>query len=372
MNTTRQFILGLFFLGALSTLVFYTLFFTDFTLFEDTVVETVYFPDASGLRAGDPVMVAGLRIGRVGDIGFNMNAPNEERIEVKLLLDEPVTLRNDYVISIEETTMLGGRHISVEPGRFEGEVLQLEEGQNLRGTVAENPLAALGAVGDLVDRNSEAFSNILKSLEEAVAKINAGEGTAGRLINDEKLARDLSEAVASVRTVAENLAVTTADINAGRGVIGTLLNDDELVTEMKEIVADVRSIANDLKEGRGTLGRFLQDETMADDFQAAVQSISTFAQSLVEGEGLLARVINDPELSDHAVELVTNLRQTSEDLAAMVAHARAGEGTAGKFIMDEELYEEILTTVGLLTRSLEDYREAAPITALTGVLFSVF
>ncbi|MFT5463060.1 MAG: phospholipid/cholesterol/gamma-HCH transport system substrate-binding protein, partial [Planctomycetota bacterium] len=264
MNTTRQFILGLFFLGALSTLVFYTLFFTDFTLFEETVVETVYFPDASGLRAGDPVMVAGLRVGRVGEIGFNMDAPNEERIEVRLLLDVPVTLRTDYLISIEETTMLGGRHISVEPGRFEGDALQLAEGQNLRGTVAENPLAALGAVGDLVDRNAEAFGNILKSLEETVAKINAGEGTAGRLINNVQLGRDLSEAVASIRTVAENLAVTTADINAGRGVIGALVNDDLLVSDLKAIVADIRSIAGDLSEGRGTLGRFLKDDSMAD------------------------------------------------------------------------------------------------------------
>ncbi|MFT7542062.1 MAG: hypothetical protein ACI9K5_003039, partial [Gammaproteobacteria bacterium] len=316
--------------------------------------------------------VAGLRVGRVGEIGFNMDAPNEERIEVRLLLDVPVTLRTDYLISIEETTMLGGRHISVEPGRFEGDALQLAEGQNLRGTVAENPLAALGAVGDLVDRNAEAFGNILKSLEETVAKINAGEGTAGRLINNVQLGRDLSEAVASIRTVAENLAVTTADINAGRGVIGALVNDDLLVSDLKAIVADIRSIAGDLSEGRGTLGRFLKDDSMADDFQAAVQSISTFAKSLVEGEGLVARLINDPALSDQAAELVTNLRQTSVDLAAIIAHARAGEGTVGKLIMDEELYEEILTTVGLLTRSLEDYREAAPITALTGVLFSVF
>ena len=52
--------------------------------------------------------------------------------------------------------------------------------------------------------------------------------------------------------------------------------------------------------------------------------------------------------------------------------ARAGEGTLGAIVMNDELYQEVLRTVGLLTRSLEDYREAAPITSFTGVLFSAF
>ena len=65
MNTKRQFLLGIFFLAALSVLAFYTLFLTDFTLFSQPERETVYFPSAHGLREGDPVLVAGLRVGRV-------------------------------------------------------------------------------------------------------------------------------------------------------------------------------------------------------------------------------------------------------------------------------------------------------------------
>ena len=39
---------------------------------------------------------------------------------------------------------------------------------------------------------------------------------------------------------------------------------------------------------------------------------------------------------------------------------------------DRELYDEALVAVKLLTRSLEDYREAAPVSAFTGVLFGAF
>lgn len=372
MNTKRQFVLGVFFLASLSVLVFYTLFFTDFTLFQEPVEETVYFPDAGGLREGDPVMVAGLRIGRVGTLTFDIDAPNERRIGVQLLLDEAVPLRSDYEISIEETTMLGGHHVEIEPGRFEGQALARSGGVDLMGSVAPNPLAALGSVGDLFDDNSEALSGILRNLEQAVAKINSGQGPAGRLVNDEAMGRDLSEAIGSIRTVAENLAQATADVNAGRGVIGALLHDQQLVDDLKGTVTDIRNLASELNAGRGTFGRFLKDDTLADEFEAGVRSLSNFAQNLESGEGTIGKLINDPELASQVASVITNLETATSDLAAIVEHVRSGEGTVGRLVMNDELYEEILVAVGLLTRSLEDFREAAPITSLTGVLFSAF
>ena len=372
MNTKRQFILGVFFLASLSTLVFYTLFFTDFTLFKEPVEELVYFPDAGGLRDGDPVMVAGLKVGRVGQVDFDLEAPNERRIQVTLLLEQPLTLREDYSIAIKETTMLGGHHIAIEPGSFGGQTLSRDEGVPLMGQIALNPLAALGSVGDLFDDNAESFRGILENLEEVVRKINAGTGPAGRLVNDDGMGRDLSEAIANIRLVADNLAQATADLNAGRGVLGALLHDEELVGDLKGTINDIRNLAAELNAGRGTFGRFLKDDTLADEFEQAVRSFSAFAQNLEKGEGALGRIVNDPELADEVSEIVANLRQTSEDLSAVVAHVQAGEGTLGKIVMNDELYEEILTTVGLLTRSLEDYREAAPISSITGVLFSAF
>jgi len=51
---------------------------------------------------------------------------------------------------------------------------------------------------------------------------------------------------------------------------------------------------------------------------------------------------------------------------------RAGQGTLGKLFADEKLYDQLSLAVALLTRSLEDYREAAPITAFTSVLFAAW
>ena len=40
--------------------------------------------------------------------------------------------------------------------------------------------------------------------------------------------------------------------------------------------------------------------------------------------------------------------------------------------MDEELYDQLRLAVGLITRSLEEFRESAPISSMTGVIFGAF
>jgi len=59
-------------------------------------------------------------------------------------------------------------------------------------------------------------------------------------------------------------------------------------------------------------------------------------------------------------------------LADVVGTVRDGRGTVGKLIMEEQLYYEIVKAVGLLTRSLEEFREAAPIGTFTNVIFGAF
>ena len=58
MKKQRQLLLGIFFAVALSVLAAYTLFLTDVHFFTEPTREVVYFPEAYGLREGDPVQVS--------------------------------------------------------------------------------------------------------------------------------------------------------------------------------------------------------------------------------------------------------------------------------------------------------------------------
>ena len=125
MNNQRQFLLGIFFLITLSILPVYTLFLTNIDLFGKQITETVYFPDAFGLKEGDPVQVSGLQVGHVKDLDFDPNAEHSKRIKAILSLDREIELMRGAKITIQESTLLGGRHVDIDPGEFGGPPLDL-------------------------------------------------------------------------------------------------------------------------------------------------------------------------------------------------------------------------------------------------------
>ena len=113
MSSQRQFLLGIFFLTALGLLGFYTLFLTDFQFFGEPVTMQVGFKDAHGLREGDPVMIKGLRQGRVKSLRYEPTAPDEHKILAVLHLNYEIVLTDQARIVIKESTLLGGRQVNI-------------------------------------------------------------------------------------------------------------------------------------------------------------------------------------------------------------------------------------------------------------------
>lgn len=365
MNKQRQLLLGLFFATALSVLAAYTLFLTDVHFFTDPTRELVYFPEAYGLREGDPVQVSGLRIGRVKELDFDINAEPSRRIRAILLLDKQVELLQGASIKIAESTLLGGRHIDIDPGAFGGPLLDRDEDGALYGGIQKNPLQALGDLGAVLSENRDAIGNILSNTDAIIASVREGRGTVGRFLADEGMANEFVSTISNIRDATDQL-------QSGEGVLGALLYDQELLGTVHGAVDSLDAIGTDIRSGRGLVGRLIYDEELSLEVTRGIRSFSDLGQQIQRGEGVMGKLLADEELGEELERIVLNVKAATLDLKAVVAHVRTGEGSLGRILMDQELYDEALRSVKLLTRSLEDYREAAPITAFTGVLFSAF
>ncbi|MEL6712771.1 MAG: MlaD family protein, partial [Planctomycetota bacterium] len=79
MSPRRHLMLGLLFLAATGILSYYTLFKTDFSLFDEKQELVVYAEDARGLRKGAPVLFAGVRWGKVDSVVPDLSRPRERR-----------------------------------------------------------------------------------------------------------------------------------------------------------------------------------------------------------------------------------------------------------------------------------------------------
>lgn len=373
MNAQRQFFLGVFFLVALSILAFYTLFLTDFSsIWGEQIVVTADFPEAHGLREGDPVLVAGKRIGRVRSIDFDPQAPPVRRIRIVMHLDEQVEILTGYRIAIQESTFLGGRHVDIDPGPGGAAPLTLIEGEVLAGVVDENPIAALESIGNLVAENSETVTSVLENVDAILAQVRAGEGVVGRLIYDEEMGQELADSVTDFRASVASLREVSESIQRGEGALGRLVVDDTLYERAVSLFDDLALIAADLKAGKGALGSLVYDQELESELERIVSNVDAITTGLANGEGALGKILSDPELAEELAGIITNFHQASADIQGVAANLRGTEGTLGLLMNDRELYDEALTAVKLMTRSLEDYREAAPVSAFTGVLFGAF
>jgi phospholipid/cholesterol/gamma-HCH transport system substrate-binding protein len=399
MTGTRQLLLGAFFLTAFGLLATYSLVFFEYSWFGDKTTMRIEFPAANGLRVGDSVRVAGMGVGRVTRMSFDATAPPDRRIAVTISLDEPIVIREGYSVLIEETTLLGGRDIDIDMGPPDASPITIGPDTVLVGKLEAPPFEALSQVGDLVTENREAFRNIVANLDAVVAGVRAGEGTIGRLLSDEALGTRVGEAVDGFAVVMDDAKAITGDIRAGKGTLGKLFTEESLyaaaealVDDMRDGMANLEVILADLEQGRGTLGRLFRDEGLADTVQAAIDDIKRIVEQASRGEGTLGRLLMKEEIADQIETILAklnssegalgalitdeqmsaDLRVALADIAEIVDTVKRGDGTVGKLIMSDEVYGEILAAVRLLTRSLEDYREAAPVSTFTSVLFGAF
>lgn len=399
MSSKQQTLLGLLTVAALAVLGFYTLFLTDVNLFGKSIQMVVQFPDANGLREGDAVLVAGLRVGRVKTMAFDARAERSKRITVVINLDEEIPLFEDYSIVIEESTLLGGRNVSILPGQSAAPPLELTPGIALVGHVAPNPIDSLSTLGTLIDANSGSITDLFTNFAAVSSDLRKGRGLLGRILTDDELADTASRGVDDFAAMGADLRELSRRITAGEGTIGRLFSSDEMYDQVYATVTDLKDLADGIKNGKGIAGKLFGDEALAAEVDRALRNFSGISDDLAAGRGTIGKLLKDDTTADNLTAITTDIKAVTDKVAAgegtigklfasdelyqsllsfsqridsMTAKLENGDGTLAKLLSDDELYDEILTGVKLLNRSLEDYREAAPVSNFTSALFNIF
>ena len=269
------------------------------------------FGNLKGLKTGDEVQMAGVKIGTV-----NTTRLGRERVEAVLAIDPSVQIPTDAVASVETSSLLGSQHLAVSFGKS---ATLLQDGAEIktRATVDMNEvISQLGSLGakleqvadgvskamgggeggsssiftkleHLVDANGPKLTETIANLQDITNKLKNGEGTMGRLINDPKLHDELVASVAEIklaaadtRTFVINAQSIIADVKSGRGAIGTLLYDPATADNLKFTVANIKEITTKLNSGQGTLGKLLADDQLYKDVQGVVKKADKAVDSL--------------------------------------------------------------------------------------------
>ncbi|MDQ3748553.1 MAG: MlaD family protein [Acidobacteriota bacterium] len=353
----------------------------EFNPFEKKLRLKARFSAADGLREGSEVQLAGISIGKVEKVNLlPTGSPEDAKVEAVLNVAEnldgrPITerIRTDSTAQLVATSLLANdKMINITPGTSNG--ASVDEDHVLASTSAMS-------INQLTQTGNELLQQINKMAiptNEILNKANRGDGTLGRIINDESLYNNLDAAVGETKVTLAKLQNTIDRINRGDGSAGKLLNDPELYDNLNRSVAQLEAISRDLRAGKGTAGKFLTDDAIYNDTRAAIADLRVSASKingiaddfklitndLNEGKGTAGKFLKDERLYEDARTTITRLNTTAEKFELILGDVQAGKGTIGKLLTDETLYNNVNQTASNVnqlssegTKLIYDFRQ---------------
>lgn len=353
----------------------------SFNPFEKKMKLRIRFETADGLHAGGDVQLAGVSIGKVEDVKFlPPDSPDGERIEatlsvVKELDNKPINelIRTDSTAQLVATSVLGNdKMVNITPGTSKGSPVDENAALATSPSIGLNQLTSTG--NDLLAQ----IKKIAVPANEILNKANAGEGTLGRVINDETLYKSLDEAVIETRNTMKRVQTTIDKINSGEGSAGKLVNDPALYENLNKTVSQLEAISSDIKAGRGSAGKFVTDDALyeetrntiaelkksAEKISAIADDVKSITTDLKDGKGTVGKIFRDEKMYDDAKEAIARFNLTITRIDTVIADAQAGKGTIGRLVTDETLYNSINQTATNVatftsegTKLLDDFRK---------------
>jgi len=200
MKRFSEFIVGVVFIAAMVTLGYFTIIrgelFSDKEYYELTVI----FPDVESLSIGNKVLVNGVESGTVESIELMSDA----RVIVTMKMFQHFALYENYRIILKNQTAIGGRIIVIYPGEFKREGVlyePIESYKNLHGITIGDPLSK---ISEVIDENRGDLREAIINLREFSEKINKGEGTIAKLVNEDKIHKDTGKLIEELRETIED------------------------------------------------------------------------------------------------------------------------------------------------------------------------
>ncbi|MHB8763819.1 MAG: MlaD family protein, partial [Deferrisomatales bacterium] len=309
--------------------------------------------DVAGLAVKGEVLVAGISVGTVEAIGLE-----DGRARLVLRLHSGVQLPADSSASLRTHGVLGEKYVAIQPGRSPQ---PLKEGDLLR------PGPPPGDLDQLVNRFNDISADVKRVTERLANVFGTPEGEAKL---DELLTGLRDTAVGLRGAVDENreaLRATLADLRALSAQLLALVSANR--AGIDDVVAQSRDFTRTLAEATPAIARNLETltrdtgEVIAENRQDLRQSVSSLrdaagrlsatleaVQDLVAAagsrEGTLGRLLHDDSLYQDLQGTLAGLREVTDRL-------NRGEGTLGKLLTDDSAYTELSGSLRSL-RSVSD------------------
>jgi len=326
-------------------------------LFERQYRLVAGFSQIGGLIQGATVRLAGVPVGRVGEIQLPKAGSDKVRVELLIARRVQDRIRADSLARIETLGLLGDKIVDVSLGSPSAPILQ--EGAELR---TEEPfdtarLTQQGAelLQNLVGLSTELrgtlsritaspagadIAETVRALRSLATEIERGQGVLHRLVYDRKLGTALSDAGDTLRQLGETVRRIDR-VLADPRTAGLAGEAERTLAEARAAAERVNRILREVEEGQGVLHALVYDEgRILKDLEGFLARASALVTGVERGEGALGVLLRDPDAARAVRRVVT----AADGLAQAVERARTDDSLLRLLLEDSALAADLRET----------------------------
>ncbi|HKV04561.1 MAG TPA: MlaD family protein [Candidatus Acidoferrales bacterium] len=298
-----------------------------------------YLPEVDQLQTGAPVTLDGIEVGNVESLRLTPR-PQDHRHNITLVLrvDKRYQdqIRTDSGASLVTQGLLGNRYVSITRG-ITGSVIPPY------GVI---PGAEVPDVKQIVQRGADVVQNLgvlSEQIGDIVDKVNRGQGSLGRVLNDSSLYNHLNDTAARLDAVATS-------IQQGQGSLGKFVASDDLYNKADAAIGKADDLLAAVRDQKGTMGKLIYDPTAYDSIKGFAEKGNALLGDVREGKGTLGKLATDDTL-------FANLRDASANVRDATGKLNSNQGTMGKFFTDPAFYDNMTGLSGDLRLLIGDFRQ---------------
>ena len=323
-NETR---IGLFAVIVIAIFIWGYKFLKGQNVFTTSTELYVEYDQVNQLAQSAPVFINGFQVGVVTSI--YLKPEDMQTIITVLSIDRGVNVPKDAVAEIISTGFIGGPAISLFFDKACMGANCAQSGDYIKGRV-KGLLESMIAKDEL----DEYMGKISENVDVAVDNLN-------KKLADPDPNNLIGQTVQDLRATSANLKAATSRLNS---LLGS--------RQISSILTNLNNITDSIEASGGSIKGML-DNTAA--FTSQLKDIRL--DSTMDNANAMLR-----QTQQTVAELETTLKTANlavGELAALIAKVKNGEGTIGKLIADEGLYNKLLETTNQINGFIQDV-EARP------------
>ncbi len=212
-----------------------------------------------------------------------------------------------------------------------------EEGEKTLRSILENLQGTIQTINQTVQENDEDITRIISNLSSFSEHLKEiGDANMGDvrtiLVNIRNASEQIEQLVAGINDI-------TTKINKGEGTLGRLMQEEETIDNLNSALASLKEITEKINRGEGSLGRLIAREDTVQRIDDTMGQMREIATKINKGEGSLGRLINEEETVEKLNDTLTRLneRLEKEDLFRTYLEYR------GEYLFDREGLKSYVT-----------------------------